>query len=160
MKSIWNFIWAFIIIGCGYSLKPPILSPYTSVASPVISNRTVKAGLEEILFDELVSCIKSESNLKIVPENKAQLIIECQITNYERTAQTYTADQEVYTYQISINASVTIKDNTTEESKVVYSGNLTGWATYNVNQETEDIGIRKATKKLSQEIVKKVTVSW
>ncbi|MEO0132162.1 MAG: LptE family protein [candidate division WOR-3 bacterium] len=160
MKPILSSISVLSILGCGYSLRPPVLIPYKSVASPIVSNSTVKAGLEDILLEELISCIKTESNLKIVPEKDAELIIECNITNYTRTPQTYTANQDVLTYQILITAAVTIKDRTAEDGTAIFTGELSGLTSYDIIEKTEDDGIRQAARKLSQNILKKITISW
>jgi hypothetical protein len=149
-----------ILTGCGYTLKPPVFSSYTMVATPQINNLTVKAGLEDILLEELSNQLRKTANFKIVPLTQAELLITCFIKNYEREPQTYTAEQEVIIYKINISCDVTISELSKEEPLQIFKGPITASATYETKFENEEQGIAKAMQKISEELLRKITASW
>jgi hypothetical protein len=156
------FYWILVIlIGCcGYSTRSTLPSQYKSIAIPVADNQTVKPNLGDILTDQLINDFTKNRNLSITPIDRADIVLECRITNYERSPQSYTANQEVIAYRITLNALVKTIDRTKSDAEPLYDDNISVWITYDSQSETEDIGIARVIEKISIEILRKVLTTW
>ncbi len=155
------FIIVILIACCGYSTRVLLPSHLKTIAIPVVGNETIKPGLGELLTDSLTSDFTNNRILKVTSIDKANLILECKITNYEKSAQSYTSEQAVSVWKITLSAEINAKDKTKSESDSVAltKGNVSTWITYPTDS-TEDYGINKAVNRLSQEILTKVLTAW
>ncbi|MEO0083706.1 MAG: LptE family protein [candidate division WOR-3 bacterium] len=149
----------FIISCCGYSTKILLPSNIKTIAIPVVNNLTIKPGLAELLTEQLITDFTKDRTLQIAQLDKADLILECKITNYEKTPQSYTADQEVTEWKITLTAEIMVENKTSAEPEILIKENVSVWIIYDASKE-EDEGIQQAISKLSQEIIRKVTTSW
>lgn len=152
------FIVLFLLSCCGYTTRSILPSNYKSIAIPVATNETIKPGLAEALTDSLIVAFTHDRTLKLENIDRADLILDCAIKNYERSPQSYTANQEVIAWKIVLE--VLAKTTERVNSEQIWQGNVSISITYDDKTETEDQGIDKAIKKLSQEIVRKVLTSW
>lgn len=156
------FKFLFVIIlflsCCGYSTRTIIPAHLKSVAIPVVVNETMKPGLGELLTDQLITDFNRDRSLRVTSLDKAHLIINCKITNYDRSPQSYTSAQEVLIWKITLSAYVEAEDKV--EETFLYQGNISTFVTYDNQSESEDTGIDRAVKKLSQEILRKVLTTW
>ncbi|MEO0074579.1 MAG: LptE family protein [candidate division WOR-3 bacterium] len=159
MNKLLYFIVLFLSC-CGYSTRSTLPPQYKSIAIPLVGNQTVKPNLGELLTNQLIDDFTNDRTLVIVPNERANLILECRIINYERSPQSYTANQEVINYRITMSAFIDIIDKTKFSDESLYRGEVSSWITYDVSQESEDDGINKVIKKLSLEILRKVLTAW
>jgi len=111
-----------------------------------------------MLTSQLIDDFTADRNLKITPIDKANIVLNCAIKNYERSPQSYTADQTVIAYKITLTAGIVATDNI--KSASLWEGDISSWITYDAGTETEDIGIDRAIKKLSQDILRKTLTAW
>lgn len=111
-----------------------------------------------MLTSQLIDDFTQDRNLKVTPIDKANIVLNCAINNYEKTPQSYNADQTVIAYRITLTASVVAMDNT--KSASLWEGDISSWITYDAASETEDIGIARAIEKLSQDILRKTLTAW
>jgi len=159
-----NIFIVIILCGCcGYTTRSILPTNIKSIAIPVATNETVKPGLAEQLTDSLINGFTQDRTLKVTNIDRASIILECTIKNYERSPQSYTANQEVIAWKIIIEAAVKSTDRI--KSEQLWQDNVSISVTYDDKTEdgikvTEDQGIDKAIKKLSQEILRKVLTSW
>ncbi|MEO0092502.1 MAG: LPS assembly lipoprotein LptE [candidate division WOR-3 bacterium] len=157
MLKFW-FIFILLLSCCGYSTKTIIPSHLKTVAIPVVGNETMKPGLDGLLTDQLISDFTKDRSLRITSLDKANLILNCKITNYDRSPQSYTSAQEVLVWKITLSAYVEAEDKV--ENTFIYQGDVSTFVTYDAQSESEDTGIDRAIKKLSQEIIRKVLATW
>lgn len=150
----------FLFGCCGYSTRLGLPSQFKTIAIPVVGNQTIRPGLGDMLTNQLMDDFTKDRNLRIATIEKADIVLECKITNYERSPQSYTANQVVLTYKILLDASVKASDKTKPDTEALWDGKISAWITYDAQNETEDQGIDKAIEKLSQEILRKVLTAW
>lgn len=135
-------------------------SQYKSIGIALVENQTVKPGLDDLLTNQLINDFTNDRSLKIEQLNRADLILESRITNYERSPQSYNANQEVSIYKISMNIYVRIRDKTITEEANLYNGDISSWITYDAQTEDEEVGVSKMITKLAQEVVRKTLTAW
>jgi hypothetical protein len=122
-----------------------------------VKNETLRPGLDEALTQQLIQDFTRDGRLKIV-EAAPDLILDCRITNFERTPHAYDAAQQVSTWKISITASVQCPNRA--RSETLWEGPVSIWVLYDAGSETEADGLRKGIEKLSQEILDKTLTAW
>jgi hypothetical protein len=89
---IWNFragLWLTILltlgpVGCGYQMVGAngaslYRQDVKTVAVPMITNRTYRRGLEQELTKSVIQQLEEHSNYKVVPKERADTILECEI---------------------------------------------------------------------------------
>lgn len=148
----------FLVNCCGYSTSALIAPHLKTIAIPLVENQTIRPGLGEALTDQLIKDFNKDRHLRVTNIENADVLLECLITNYNRLPQSYDADQNVYAYQITLDASSKCEDKV--KSEIIWEGPVSVWISYDPNSETEDKGIEKAVVKLSLEILRKTLTSW
>jgi hypothetical protein len=148
-----------VLVGCcGYSTRSLLPSHLKTVAVPPATNTTTQPGLAEALTDELTSAFNSDRTLRVTNTEAADLVVNATVSSYSRTASSYTGDQVVSAYELSIGASVDAHDQARDEK--FYTGTASGRVTYDPNTKTEEEAATEAVKKLASEIVRQVQIAW
>lgn len=143
---------------CGYSSNVLVAPHLKTIAIPLVENQTIRPGLGEALTDKLIIDFNKDRHLRVTNIENANVVLECLITGYNKIPQSYDAAQNVYAYQITIDASGKCEDKV--KSEIIWEGGVSTWVTYDPNSETEEKGIEKAIAKLSSEILRKTLTSW
>ena len=143
---------------CGYSTNVLIAPHLKTIAIPLVGNQTIRPGLGEALTDSLISAFNKDRHLRVTNIDNANVVLTCQITSYDKAPQSYDASQNVFAYQITINASCQCEDKV--KSETIWEEAVSAWITYDPNKETEDQGIDQAIAKLSTEILRRTLTSW
>ncbi len=137
-----TLIWA-----CTYSFSGFFPAELRNAYVPIFENRTNRYGLEEAATRAFITAIQQDGRLRIVPESQAALKIEGALTSYKREPFEYDASGKVISYKITLQAELgffDVKNNKYYLEKRTY----TGWATYDVDTETEEDAIQKAMEDL------------
>ena len=143
---------------CGYSTNVLIAPHLKTIAIPLVENQTIRPGLGEALTDSLISTFNRDRHLRLTSIENAHVVLECRINNFSKTPQSYDAQQNVFAYQVTIDASGKCEDKV--KSEIIWEEPVSVWVTYDPNTETEDKGIEKAIAKLASEILRKTLTSW
>lgn len=143
---------------CGYSTRSLLPSHLKTVAVPPATNTTTQPGLAEALTDELTLAFTSDRTLRVTNAEAADLVVSVTVSSYTRTPSSYTGDQAVSAYELSVSAQVEARDQTRDE--VFYSGAASARVTYDPNAKTEEVAAAEAVKKLASEIVRQVQIAW
>ena len=143
---------------CGYSTNVLIAPHLKTIAIPLVENQTIRPGLGEALTDSLISAFTKDRHLRVTNIENANVVLTCQITSYNKAPQSYDASQNVYAYQITLDASGKCEDKV--KSETIWEETVSAWITYNPNTETEEQGINQAIAKLSSEILRRTLTSW
>jgi hypothetical protein len=121
----------------------------------LFENRTLKPGLDELATNAVIEAFRSGSNLRIVDESGADLILEGGVSGYTKNPHTYTSDQTILEYKITIKYSVRCVDKVRNE--VFWEGDVSDWALYDTD---EDQAIREAAKKTAERLVTNILTNW
>jgi K+-transporting ATPase c subunit len=95
---------------------------------------------------------------------EANLVVNVTVTSYSRTAASYTGDQSITAYDVSITASVQAQDQVRDEE--FYTGSVSAKTTYDPNASTgqslspEELALRRTVAKLAREAVRQVLTAW
>ncbi len=153
-----------LVVGCcGYSTRSLLPSHLKTVAVPPATNTTTQPGLAEALTDDLTAAFTSDRTLHVTNAEAADLVVNTTVSSYTRTASSYTGDQAVSAYELSISAQVEARDQTRDEE--FYSGTASARFTYDPNAtppnvNTEELAAAETLKKLASEIVRQVLIAW
>jgi hypothetical protein len=160
MRKDWWFLLFTLILGCcGYSTRLSLLrSNIKKLAIPLAENKTLKTGLEEILTNTLIETYRRDKRLEIASLEDADIIIHCQLTNYNKTPFSYDAAQNISVWKVTIDCTVQCEEKT--KGSNLWEDNFSTFGTYDPNSETEEKAINQAMEKLSQDILNKTFSQW
>lgn len=144
-----------IITCCGYSTRSLLPSHMQRIHVAHFENRTLKAGLDELATNTVIEAFRSGSNLRIVDESSADLLLEGSVSGYSKDPHTYTSDQTILEYKVTVRYSVRCVDKARNE--VFWEGDVSDWALYDID---EDQGIREAARKAADRLVTNILTYW
>jgi hypothetical protein len=142
---------------CGYSTRSLLPAHLQAVHVTLFANKTLKAGLDEIATQQVMRAIGSGSNLRISDRQSADLVIEGDVSGFSKTPYTYTSDQNVTDYKITVALKVRCVD--VARNDVFWEGTVSEWATYSADAD-EDGAIDEAMKKTAELLVVKILTNW
>jgi hypothetical protein len=147
-----------LVACCGYSTRSLLPSHLRSAAIVPADNATVQPGLGEALTDSLTAAFNADRNLRVTNVENADLVVSTKVETYSRSAASYTGEQAVSAYELSLGARVQARDQVRDED--FYSGSVSVRVTYDPNVKTEEQAAQEAIKKLAAEIVRQVLTAW
>lgn len=155
VKDIALVICHLVLVGvscCGYSTRSLLPDYFQKVHVKLFENRTLKPGLDELATNAVTDAFRSGSGLHITDESSADIIIEGKVAGYSKNPHTYTSDQTVTEYKITIEYSIRCIDRTKNE--VFWEGTVSDWATFSTDEErATDEAVRKTADKLVDAIL-------
>jgi len=120
---------------------------------PLLENTITNAVVDRYLFD---------GNLKVADENKADLILRGELTNYRRESLRNATDDTPEEYRITLFVHITLIESKTQ--KIVWEYNdYAGETTYFTSGsyvKSESQAINDATKDLARRIVETTVEAW
>ena len=147
---------ALILLSCcGYSTRSLMPEYLQRIHVDLFENRTLKPGLDEVATNAVIEAFRSGSNLRIVDESGADLVLEGGVSGYTKNPHTYTSDQTILEYKITIKYSVRCVDKVRNE--VFWEGDVSDWALYETD---EDQAILEAAKKAAERLVTNILTNW
>ena len=143
---------------CGYSTHSLLPSHLKTVAVPPATNSTTQPGLAEAFTDSLTAAFTADRTLHVINTEAADLVVNTTVSSYNRTASSYTGDQAVSAYELSVSAQVDARDQTRNEE--FYKGVASARVTYDPKAQTEEQAAAEAIGKLASEVVRQVQIAW
>ncbi|UCG91976.1 MAG: LptE family protein [candidate division WOR-3 bacterium] len=140
---------------CGYSTRSLLPSYIQTIHIKIFENKTVKVGLDERATNAVNESFRSGSNLRIVDEDRADIVIEGKVSGYSKDPYTYTADQTILQYKITIKFTIRAVDR--QRNEVFWEGAVSDWATYDKDEEE---GIDEALHKTAEKLVTTILTNW
>ena len=144
-----------ILSCCGYSTRSLMPDYIQRIHIDLFVNRTLKAGLDELATNSVIEAFRSGSNLRIVDESSADLVLEGSVSGYSKSPHTYTSDQTILEYKITIRYSVRCVDKARNE--VFWEGDVSDWALYDTDEE---VAIGEAARKAAERLVTNILTNW
>jgi hypothetical protein len=101
-----------VLWSCGYRLEgrgtslPPEIQ---TVAIPTMENRTVEAGIENVFTTALVREFNFDGRLKVIPQKRADSILDGTIQDFLVTSVSYDAGGLVLEYRVQITLELTFQ---------------------------------------------------
>jgi hypothetical protein len=145
----------FLMSCCGYSTRSLLPDHMQRIHIKFFENRTLKPGLDELATNAVIDAFRSGSNLRIADEATADLVLEGSVSGYSKDPHTYTSDQTILEYKITIRYSVRCVDKLRNE--VFWEGDVSDWALYDTD---EDQAIREAIDKTAERLLTRILTNW
>ena len=142
---------------CGYSTRSLLPAHLQTVHITLFTNKTLKAGLDELASNQVIRAFGSGSNLRITDKQNADLVVEGDVSGFSKTPYTYTSDQNVIDYKVTVTFKVRCVD--VARNDVFWEGSVSEWATYSADAD-EDGAIDEAMKKTAELLVVKILTNW
>ena len=161
-----------LVAGCGYSTRSVNLTgartvyiePFKNKINfgdesrrnlylPLLENKITNAVTDRFLFD---------GNLRVVDKDKADLILQGELLNYQRDALRYTDNNDVQEYRITITVSMVLWDNVQQKplwSEPNFSGD-TDYFTTGSLAKSETVALQDALTDLARRIVERTIENW
>lgn len=140
---------------CGYSTRSLLPSHIQKVHIKLFENQTLKAGLDEIATVNTIESFRGGSNLRIVAEGEADIVIDGKVTGYNKQPHTYTGDQTVIDYKLTMKYSVRCVDQ--RKNEVFWEGTVSDWVTYSTDEEQ---AVNEVARKTSEKLVNTILTNW
>lgn len=140
---------------CGYSTHSLLPGYIKKVHIKIFENQTYKPGLDEIATQLTIEAFRNNSNLKIVSEDQADIVISGKITGFSKDPYVYTGALNVSQYKITVKFSVICFDQV--KNTIYWQGDISDWAIYTTD---EDASIKEATKRTAERLVTTILANW
>ncbi len=165
-----------VLCGCGYSSRSLIAGQYKTIhIAPFVNKvdftlesnsnnkyKVYRPMLETEITKKVINRFLSDSNVKPVVLDSADLVLKAELVDFRRDALRFTNNDEVEEYRINIVVNMNLWDN--KNDKLVWEEkSFTGDATYFVSgpqAKSEDQSVQDAIKDLSRRIVERVVEQW
>lgn len=178
MKKIFLIIavLGLVISGCGYTTKSLLPSNYrtiyvdnfksaikiTAEQSNERMYRGYKPGMEITLTKAIIDKYLTDGNLRIASPEQADLILEGELTDFNRGGIRYDTNDNVEEYRIKLVVNMELKDAKT--GKVVWTENgFAGETTYRTSGSlalSESAAIDEAITDLARRVVERTVEAW
>jgi outer membrane lipopolysaccharide assembly protein LptE/RlpB len=96
--------------GCGYSLRGTLPEHLQTVAVPVFQNRTTVPTVENFLTTAVLNAFTTNGRLRVTTLDRADAILEGDITMYSLQAIAYDATANVRQYRLILTLNLRFRD--------------------------------------------------
>jgi hypothetical protein len=162
--------------GCGYTTRSMISDKYRTIyITPFINKiditdqtysankyRIYRPTLESDVTKVVVNKYIFDGNLKPVKEDKADLILKGELTDFRKDPMRYDSNTDVSEYRVNIVVNISLWDRA--ENRVVWEENgFTGYYSYftmGPQQTSESSAIDQALDDLARRIVERTVEQW
>jgi outer membrane lipopolysaccharide assembly protein LptE/RlpB len=145
------------VASCGYTLQGDLPSHLKTVSVPVFKNRSNEAGAESTITAGVINAFTTNGRLRVVPLDKADSVLEGEITAYNVQSLTYDSKLNLRSYQLTVSMDVRFRD--LKRSELLWQQNgLTEQVAFDVAGQVSDTISREegAVKQAALEIGRKV----
>jgi hypothetical protein len=162
----------FCVMGCGYTTRSASMGGLRTIHIDDFENEiayTDEGGknlyiplLELDVTNAVIDRFLFDGNLKVVNEDKADLILKGKLLNYQRDVLRYTEDEDAWEYRISITVSLEMWNTQTQEMEWRESA-FVGDTEYFVSgslAKSEEVAIDEAVVDLARRIVERTIEDW
>lgn len=103
-------VMALTASACGYSFRGALPPHIETVAVPVFANRTSEPAVESIITRAIVDAFASSGRLRVTTPDRADAVLEGEITGYELVSVAFDPSSNVRVYRLVVTVNVTFRD--------------------------------------------------
>lgn len=96
--------------GCGYSLRGNLPAHLQTIAVPVFQNMTPVPAVENFLTNAVLNAFTTNGRLRVTSVDRADAILEGQITNYSLQSIAFDAAANVRQYRLTVTLNLRLRD--------------------------------------------------
>lgn len=143
-----------------YSFKGSLPSHIKTIAIPLFDDRTGYPGVRENLTNQVTDEFIADNTLKVVSEDKADLLLTATISSISQQASTVSAGESVTEYKITISVKVKCED--IKLSKNLFDKNIQqyGLMPADGGLTERDSAIQEALELITDEILNSTLGAW
>ena len=101
---------ALAVAGCGYSLRGNLPEHIKTVAVPIFQNRTPVPAVENFLTNAVVRAFSTNGRLRVTSVDRADSILEGEITNYYLQSIAYDAAANIRQFRLTVTLNLRFRD--------------------------------------------------
>ncbi len=164
------------VSGCGYttsSLLPPRLKTIyvdnfknsinvTAEQSELRMYRGYRPGMEVEITKAVIDRFMFDGNLKVAPEEKADLVLKSELIDYKRDSLRYDANDNVEEYRVKLIVNMELKEVSSGMVLWTEKG-FAGETTYRISgsgAKNESVAIKDAVSDLARRVVERTIEAW
>jgi outer membrane lipopolysaccharide assembly protein LptE/RlpB len=101
---------AVVLGGCGYTVHGTLPSHINTVAVPIFRNRTVEPAIEGFITRAVVEAFSTNGRLKVVGTERADAILDGEITSYSVASIAFDQNANVRQYRLVVTMNLRMRD--------------------------------------------------
>ncbi len=155
--------------GCGYTrqsvLPQGIKTIYVATVKneiPIERVNVYQPGLEMMITNAVTRRLERDGNLKVVPEEQADAVLESSLTNFEQEGLRFTSLESVEEYRFFVVLSMKLVNRKTGDI-FWQEPNFSGDAEYFVNTVrsiSREEAAQRAVERLARNVVDRIVEDW
>ena len=152
------FLVAGLTSACGYSIHGHLPADLKTVAVPVFGNRTAKPFVETEMTRALADAFATDGRLKVVSRDRADTILEGEVTRYELISIAFDSSTNVRLYRLVVTMNVRFRD-VRRDMILFREDNLSEKADFRVSGDVsqtisrEEVALLAATRDIARAVV-------
>ena len=162
-------VFLFSAAGCGYTKKMTLPRNIKTIHVNTFQNKmklndiyAYEPGLEIKITDAVIKRLQVDGNLKVVPREEADAILEGDLTGLEQEGLRFTGLERIEEYRMYEVVALRLRDRKTGEALWV-EPNFSGDASYFVvgpRAVSRGEAVERATDRLARQIVDRIVEDW
>ena len=96
--------------GCGYTVRGTLPSHIKTVAVPVFRNNTSEPAIEGFITRAVVEAFSTNGRLKVVGSDKADAVLDGEITGYNVYSIAFDQNSNVRQYRLAVTLNLKMRD--------------------------------------------------
>lgn len=162
--------------GCGYTTRSLLPPEYKTIYVENVKNainvtaeqndlrmyRGYRPGMEVELTKAIIDRYLFDGNLKMAPEESADLILKADLIDFKRDPLRYDANNNIEEYRIKLFVNMELQDART--GKTVWKENgfagETTYSTTGTNAKSEGAAVTDAIRDLARRVVERTIEAW
>ena len=146
------------VTGCGYTFMGNLPDHLKTVSVPVFKNRSSESGAESTITAAVVNAFTTNGRLRVVPLDRADSVLEGEITRYTVQSLTYDSNLNLRSYMLTVSMNVRFRDLKKSELLWQQSG-LTEQVPFDVAGQVSDTisreegAVKQAALQIGQRVV-------
>ena len=96
--------------GCGYTVRGTLPSHIKTVAVPVFRNHTSEPAIEGFITRAVVEAFSTNGRLKVVGSDKADAVLDGEITGYSVYSIAFDQNSNVRQYRLAVTLNLKMRD--------------------------------------------------
>lgn len=99
-----------LLVGCGYTWRGTLPAHLRTIAVPTFANRTSEPGVESLLTRAVVEAFSTSGRLQVVPPERADAVLEGEVTGYEIQSIAFDPRANVRLYRLVVTVNLRLHD--------------------------------------------------
>ena len=107
--------------GCGYTVRGTLPSHIQTIAVPIFRNRTEEPAVEGLVTRAVVEAFSTNGRLKVVSREKADAVLDGEVTGYSVSSIAFDQDSNVRQYRLIVTVNLRLRD--LRQNKLLFEQN-------------------------------------